>query len=65
MTLTVSVKATALVIFSKSKSKKWKLWEKDTELWKSEKKVLVDLAKLKAKKQARKDARAARKRAKK
>jgi hypothetical protein len=53
MQLKVSIKATALVIFSKSRSKTWKLWKEDKNIWKSNRHVLVDFNKLKAAKAAK------------
>ncbi|GAA6172874.1 hypothetical protein NBRC116592_25440 [Colwellia sp. KU-HH00111] len=42
--VTVSVKTKAFVIFSKSKSKVWKLWKKDKNIWEGKKRVLVDFS---------------------
>lgn len=53
MTLTVSVKFKAFVVFCKNKSKSWQLWKKDINIWEGDKRVLVDLAKLKARRDER------------
>lgn len=42
--VTVTVKTKAFVIFSKSKSKVWKLWKKDKNIWEGKKRVLVDFS---------------------
>lgn len=44
--LSVTVKARAFVVFSKSKKKAWKLWKKDVNIWTGGEREIIDFAKL-------------------